>query len=95
MWYVNKMSCGICGKGLTPSDWMRSFVIYRESCFRRYSGNDLFEATNSINFDYEKLFDLAAKGLTYIDASEEDRILNYKISWHNFCWFCNHNPNDD
>ena len=75
MWCVNKMSCGMCRKGLTPSDWMHRFVIYRENCSRRYSGDNLLGATDSLNLDYEKLIDHAANGLTYIDISEENHIL--------------------
>ena len=59
---VNKMNCGLCGKGLTPSDWTRSFVIYRENCSRIYVGDNLLEAADSLNLDYEKLIDHVAKG---------------------------------
>ena len=69
------MSCGLCSKELTLSDWTCRFVIYKENCSRKYSGDNLSEAADLLNLDYEKLIDHTAKGLTYIDVSEENHIL--------------------
>ena len=88
------MRCTECGKNLDLRDLIRWFIILGKNCSEDYKGNSLEEAADSLNLNYVKLYDHAAKSLPYIGRWDGHLVLHYKIRWNDVCWSCRHGIRD-